>query len=165
MKILDFFRRARQELPQAPADEGELADWSIVSAVNRETGEAAVFRVRFDKPRRDDLCTLTTAIVIRWPYETGDQMPPEPVNAAQLAFEEALDPMSSSATSELVHVSTGMGEKEWIYYARDRDEFMSLLNELLAEHPAYPLEIEFYEDPEWQVWADMVASIRKRTAE
>jgi hypothetical protein len=30
---------------------------------------------------------------------------------------------------------TGMGLKEWTFYARDRDLFMAQLNELLQGHP------------------------------
>ena len=137
-----------------------MTDWSIVSAQNPETGDVAVFRVRFAKPDRPDLASLVWAIVIQWPYESDQQMPPAEVNTAQQTFEAALDPLASSSHSELVHVSTGMGLKEWIFYARTREEFMDELNELLAGHPRYPLDIEFFEDPGWEVWEDMVKNLR-----
>jgi len=140
--------------------DAEPSDWSIVSARNPETGQVAVFRVRFSKPDRPDLASLVWAIVIQWPYESDQQMPPAEVNAAQQAFEAALDPLASSSQSELVHVSTGMGLKEWIFYARTREEFMNELNELLSGHPRYPIEIEFFEDPGWEVWEDMVKDLR-----
>ena len=135
-------------------------DWSIVSAQNPETGQTAVFRVRFSKPDRQDLASLVWAIVIRWPYES-DEMPPAEVNVAQQSFEEALDPLASSRHSELVHVSTGMGLKEWIFYARTREEFMGELNELLSGHPGYPLDIEFFEDPNWEIWDGEVKDLRR----
>lgn len=140
--------------------------WTIVSAENPETGQAAVFRVRFAKPDRPDLSSLVWAIVIQWPYESDDarQMPPREISAAQQTLEEALDPLASSPHSELVHVSTGMGLKEWIFYARTREEFMTQLNELLAGHPRYPIDIEFFDDPKWEVWEDMVKDLRQRTA-
>lgn len=138
----------------------EPNDWRIVTARNPETGEGAVFRARFSKPSRPDLASLVWAILIHWPYESDEPMPPAEVNQAQLRFEEALDPLASSGHSELVHVSTGMGLKEWIYYARTREQFLDELNALLAGHPRYPIEIEFVEDPTWNVWADMVKDLR-----
>jgi hypothetical protein len=134
--------------------------WKIISARNPETADHAVFRARFAKPDRPDLASLVWAIVIQWPYD-GDAMPPAEVNAAQQRFEEALDPLASSGHSELAHVSTGMGLKEWIFYARTREEFMAALNGLLSGHPRYPLDIEFFEDPEWEIWQDMVKDLRR----
>ncbi|HEY0140200.1 MAG TPA: DUF695 domain-containing protein [Thermoanaerobaculia bacterium] len=142
-------------------DQADPAEWSMVTARKPETGQVAVFRVRFAKPARPDLPSLVWAIVIEWPYD-GDQMPPAEVNAAQQRFEQAADPLASSTHSELVHVSTGMGMKEWIFYARTREQFMKELNELLSGHPRYPLDIEFLEDPAWQVWEDAVKDLRRR---
>lgn len=88
--------------------------------------------------------------------------PPAEVNAAQQRFEAALAPLAPSSHSELVHVSTGMGLKEWVFYARSREEFMGELNELLSGHPEYPIEIHFYEDPAWEVWEDLVKDLRGR---
>jgi hypothetical protein len=131
----------------------------MVTARNPETGQVAVFRARFAKPARPDLASLVWAIVIQWPYD-GNQMPPAEVNAAQQSFEQAVDPLASSTHSELVHVSTGMGMKEWIFYARTREQFMDELNQLLSGHPRYPLDVEFLEDPNWEVWEDMVKDLR-----
>ena len=137
------------------------SDWKIVSMQNPETAEKAVFRARFAKPDRPDLASLVWAIVIRWPYE-GEAMPPAEVSAAQQNFEDAVDPLAESTHSELVHVSTGMGLKEWIFYARTREEFMAELNALLSGQPRYPLDIEFFEDPGWEVWEDAVRDLRDR---
>src|SRR5215203_2148646 len=137
-----------------------MSDWSIVPLQNPETGQMAVFRVRFSKPSRPDLASLAWAIVIQWPYDSDQPMPPADVNAAQQSFEEALDPLASSSHSELVQVSTGNGLKRWIFYARSREEFMAELNELLSGHPRYPLDIEFFEDPRWELWEDMVKDLR-----
>ena len=135
--------------------------WKIISAHNPETAEKAVFRARFEKPDRTDVASLVWAIVIGWPYD-GNAMPPAEVNAAQQRFEEAIDPLASSSHSELVHISTGKGLKEWIFYAHTREEFMAELNALLSGHPRYPLDIEFFEDPDWEVWEDMVKDLRER---
>lgn len=138
-----------------------MTDWSIVSLQDPETGQMTVFRVRFSKPDRPDLASLVWAIMIQWPYDSDQQMPPAEVNAAQQSFEEALDPLASSSHSELVQVSTGNGLKRWIFYARSREEFMAELNELLSGHPRYPLDIEFFEDPRWELWEQMVEDLQR----
>ncbi len=45
---------------------------------------------------------------------------------------------------------TGAGHKEWRYYAADADAFVEALNASLEGHPTYPLEIEMFDDAEWQ---------------
>lgn len=44
---------------------------------------------------------------------------------------------------------TGNGTREWRYYTYDTDEFMAKLNAGLGGHPAYPLHIQLFSDPEW----------------
>jgi hypothetical protein len=73
-----------------------------------------------------------------------------------LSFERALDELSmANGQSFLMNVGTGVGLREWLYYAKDRDRFMKRFNELLAGHEPYPLKIEFYDDPAWKVWVDL----------
>lgn len=54
-----------------------------------------------------------------------------------------------------MNISTGFGVREWCYYTKDRNEFIQRFNALLTGHQRYPLEIEFYDDPEWKVWHDL----------
>ena len=39
--------------------------------------------------------------------------------------------------------------KELVYYIGDREAFVASFNEELAGQPRYPLQIEFFDDPEW----------------
>jgi hypothetical protein len=164
MRLLEFLRGRRSDtLVGAPEDlVARPEDWSVVTLRNEESGRAAVLRVRFEKPARRDLALLRTAIVVQWPYPDTNPMPPAEINEQQRQFERALDPLMPSELSELVHVSTGVGLKEWIFYARDSATFMLRFNELLEGQPAYPLNIEFYDDPEWRVWADLVRPLQAR---
>jgi len=43
----------------------------------------------------------------------------------------------------------GHGLREFVFYVADRDQFLAELNEHLASHPRYPLDIKFYEDESW----------------
>jgi len=164
MKLLRFLRGRREQTNAiAPEDlEPKPKDWSIVTLRNESSGEVAVMRVRFERPSRGDISNLRAAIVVKWPYSDLSQMPAQVENERQLLFERALDPLAPSEISELVHVSTGMGLKEWIFYATSSEAFMERFNQLLSGFPAFPIEIEFYDDPEWQVWADMVGPLRAR---
>lgn len=129
----------------------------------------ALFRVRHLRPSRADLAAFVHAIVIRWRYAASDEraphrlgpgFPDNTVNQAQLQFEGALDPLScENDDAELMCVTTGMGQKEWVYYARDRDGFMARLNALLAGHAPFPVEINFYDDAEWNIWGGILKRI------
>ena len=164
MKLLRFLRGGgRPRATGASAPELDLDAWRIVRLHNDETREGAVMRVRFSKPERRDIASLQTAIVAKWAYESVNSMPTPEVRAEQAEFERALDPLAPGESSELVHVSTGMGLKEWIFYAASSESFMRRFNELLTGHPAYPVEIELYDDPDWRVWADLVEPLRERT--
>jgi hypothetical protein len=158
-----FSRRPRITRLTEDSVQKDLEAWRIITAHNPVLGETAIFRIRMSRPARADLITLTSAIVIQWPYEPASGMPPKPVNQQHLDFERALDPLScENDNSELVQVTTGGGLKEWIYYARSRELFMARMNELLEAHPPYPLQIEFYDDPKWEVWGDTVRSLQAK---
>jgi len=159
---MGFFGRVfgRRSTDAASALDRELADWRIVDAHNAAAGERAIFRIRMAKPARKDLDYLVTAAVIKWPYQ--GQMPPADVNQQQLAFEKAIDPLTSEGGSELMQVATGMSLKEWIFYARSADAFMARLNTLLSGRPRYPIEVEFHDDPAWQMWSQTLATLKAR---
>ncbi|WP_376711953.1 DUF695 domain-containing protein [Shewanella profunda] len=48
-----------------------------------------------------------------------------------------------------VYSATGNNLKEFAFYIADREHFMVNFNHALHGHPAYPIEINFYEDNEW----------------
>ncbi len=45
--------------------------------------------------------------------------------------------------------ATGNNLKEFVFYIANREQFMMNFNKALKGHPAYPIEINFYEDKEW----------------
>jgi Family of unknown function (DUF695) len=160
MSLFDRFRSQRRQEADRRQEtlQDELEDWRIVKAHNEASGELAIFRIRMAKPSRPDIASFGTAVVITWRFQ--GQVPRADVNQRQLAFERALDPLSMEGEAELVQVTTGMNRKEWLYYVQSSDAFMARLNALLADHPRYPIEIEFHEDPEWHLWRDIVDSLK-----
>ena len=138
------------------------AQWSIVRAVNETAAEAAVIRIRTDRPSEPK--NLRSAIEISWPYTSDSPFPAPTDNQQMIAFEEAIDELASeNGHSELVQVSTGNGVKEWLFYSADQSRFMQRMNELLKGHPVYPLQIEFYEDPDWQIWSETISALDQRS--
>ena len=157
--LVKFLKKlfGRDNDSEMPAD--ELNHWVMAEAKNDEA--TVVYRLRTTKPPLADIGSYGTAISIRWSYDGGDSgMPSSEVNAQQLVFEEATEELAMyNGYSFLMLVSTGVGYKEWVFYAKDRSEFMSRLNAVLKRHPEYPLKIEFYDDAEWKIWNDIVSII------
>ena len=164
MNWLKRIHRAKE--PVRPEDlEDELRDWEIVTVENKEQQSRAIIRLRVRKPPIPDGRAFACAIEISWPFDGMDGFPPDEVNQEQLAFEGALDDLSGmNGFSELVQVSTGMGRKEWLYYTSDQERFMRDFNSLLAGHDPYPIQINFYEDPNWQLWSEVVEAVQSKNA-
>ncbi|HKE84410.1 MAG TPA: DUF695 domain-containing protein [Vicinamibacterales bacterium] len=163
---MNWFTRIRRAKEPGDRDaiEAELRDWRIVTIENREQQSRATIRLRVRKPPIPDGRVFGCAVEISWPYD-GSDYPDSEVNQQQLAFEAALDDLSGmNGFSELVQVSTGMGKKEWLYYTSDRERFMRDFNALLDGHDPYPIQITFHEDPNWQLWSDVVEAVQSKTS-
>ena len=77
-------------------------------------------------------------------------MPPQAVNNSMIGLEDALETIKGDGQIyEMAYTATGNDLKEFVYYISDRDSFMKNFNKALSGQPRYPLEINFYEDPEW----------------
>lgn len=90
--------------------------------------------------------------VISWRYDRTENngMPSSSVNGRMIDLEKAIDNIQENKLCFQVYGKTGNGLKELAYYIGDRDEFMKALNVALANHPRYPLDIEFFNDPDWR---------------
>ncbi len=128
-----------------------MAKTGFIARVEHADGSEALFRYFHPKP--DDWHAYPEEISISWNYP-GGAMPDEEVRTAMDELEEALDPLldGNGSRATLALVITGLGVREWVYYARDYPDFMSGLNELLADRPHFPIEIIHSSDPEWRYW-------------
>lgn len=52
-------------------------------------------------------------------------------------------------TAVLTMVTTGRGEREFVFYVRSSDEFMRHLSQIPQEKSRYPIEIHMMEDHDW----------------
>ena len=129
-------------------------------------GLPVIYRFINQAPTDAKRKALPWLTVISWRYDgsANNGMPPKLVNEQMVALESALESrVVSNDFCEHAVSRTGSNLKELIYYVHDRDEFMKKLNEALTEHDSYPIEIEFFEDPEWEEFETTRADFKKRT--
>lgn len=99
-----------------------------------------------------------------WNYDgsSNNGMPPGAVNEKMIMLEEVIENMLlGEGLAQHAYSRTGNGLKELVYYISDRTEFMSAFNDALGEHPRYPIEIKFYNDPEWEDLRKLLEEFRR----
>lgn len=103
-------------------------------------------------PSIDTQKRLTSLTVVSWKYDgsANNGMPTKGINQKMLVLEDALnDTLEKTNLYYHAYSRTGNNLKEFVYYSKGMDVFMSLLNETLQSHESYPIDIAFYEDTEW----------------
>ena len=113
-------------------------------------------------PSQADQALFCHLIIIKWIYEPNDfGMPDVAVHRRMNQFEDALESGTEKRQLAFQAASlTGLGTKEWRYYAADADEFMKSLNADLTGHEPYPLRIEMFHDPEWAALRELKSGKR-----
>ncbi len=147
--------------------------WSVLQSVaaaenvyftaqGKQAGKPVIYRGMEKVPTGQKESDYPTLINIYWPFEANanNGMPETQTNADQIKFEDALEQLDQNGVSHLMLVVTGNGRKEWIWYVKDEEEWMSKFNALLAGHPVYPIEIEISEEPTWSTYHDFVAGMK-----
>ena len=100
---------------------------------------------------------LSTLIVISWLFESSDGtgLPTENVLNEMEDFESLLDEaLIEKGTARLMTVFTGEGVREWQFYTDDEEFFLRKFNEAMEGKPVLPLEIEAFEDENWDSYTD-----------
>ena len=124
-------------------------DWEICEGVI--DGARHVIRMRATLPSDADQHLFNKLIIVHWLYH-GDEsgLPDTDTHRLIVEFEDALDAGTERKGVAFQVLSlTGASQREWRYYATSADEFIESLNNDLRGHPAYPLEIESFLDPDW----------------
>jgi hypothetical protein len=126
------------------SDEGEL-----------ENGLPFTLRYREDLPDEREIKKLNTLIVVSWLFEAADGtgLPTDEVLDQMEDFENLLDDaLVEKGTARLMTVFTGEGVREWQFYTDDEEFFIRKFNEAMEGRPVLPLEIEAFEDENWDAY-------------
>ncbi len=117
-----------------------------------ENGFPVIVRFVNEIPEQELITKMRWFTVISWKYNGSEKngMPPDSINNRMIELEKALDStFEKNRICKHAFNRTGNNLKEFNYYISDRDKFMVQFNKALAKHKPYPIEINFYEDPDW----------------
>jgi len=74
-------------------------------------------------------------------------------------FEDRLvEAVEHDKSSVLAAVVTGRGEREFVFFVRNPQEFIGRLSAMPQEAERYPIEIHLNEDPDWLYFHDLAAN-------
>jgi len=140
-----------------------IAENVYFTAQGEQNGKPVIYRSLEAVPENQKELDFPNLINIYWPFEVdvNNGMPDSKSNDNQIAFEDAIESLDKNGVSHLVLVVTGNGRKEWIWYVKDVDSWLTQLNELLKNHDVYPIEIEIEQDPDWSTYHDFVSGVKE----
>ena len=128
--------------------------WSIDGG-KLENGLPFTIRFREDLPDEKAIKKLRMLVVVSWSFESadGNGMPnDEEINLME-NFEDLIDEsLVDKGTGRLMTVFTGEGVREWQFYTDDEEFFMQKFNEALEGAEIFPLDIEVFEDENWEAY-------------
>ncbi|NUN70943.1 MAG: DUF695 domain-containing protein [Bacteroidetes bacterium] len=135
--------------------------WGTATSKNDETGRVIIFRYVNEFDAGFDRATQPVRAIIVWKYKGINGMPLPKERERMDAMEDFLGPVvEAGGFSTLALVSTGEDLREWIYYGRSEEEFLSRLNQALGAQPPFPIEIHIAEDPKWSNYQEFVDGLR-----
>ena len=139
-----------------------IAENLYFTAQGEQDGKPVIYRSLERVPENQKESDYPNLINIYWPYDVdaNNGMPDPTTNDNQITFEDAIESLDQNGISHLMLVVTGNGRKEWIWYVKDVESWMNQLNEKLAGHDVYPIEIEIDQDPEWSTYHNFVAGVK-----
>jgi Family of unknown function (DUF695) len=131
------------------------------TATGEEAGSVVIYRYRQNRPVGANCLAYPNALRVIWPYDASvrNGMPPTDDNELQVGFEDAIEHLGEAPHGYLMLVFTGNGRKEWLFYVGNIEGWMLSLNESLAEHYPYPLEIENWSDAAWETWRNFADNV------
>ncbi len=131
----------------------DLDDPKGVIGRSYKDGLPVIWKFVNEAPSVDTRKALKWLTVISWEYDGSENngMPEKALNERMVQLEDAIeDGVVATGFCEHAISKTGCNLKELIYYIHDRDAFLESLNVALRAHERYPIEITFYEDPDWK---------------
>jgi len=136
--------------------------WATAISTGVHNGRKIFFRYAKEFGATFDRVSQPIRIIIVWKYKSEGGQPFTEDHQLMNLLEDALESVLKDwGFATLALVSTGEGLREWIYYAKSEDEFMSRLNYAFCGMPAFPIEIHTASDPNWDVYEKFKAGVRE----
>jgi hypothetical protein len=134
--------------------------WSLAEGV-LENGNPFLLKFRDYFPSEEKQLKYCFLIEITWRYEnSGGGMPDEITLDKMHDFEVLVDDgIGVEEYSLLMSSITGDNKKFWHFYTFDSDLFLDKLNEVLIGYEILPLEIEIFQDEEWNAYKELVGGV------
>jgi hypothetical protein len=134
--------------------------WATAESRDEGSGKVIIFRYAQKLRPSVDRSLQPHRVIIVWRYDSESGQPAVGERQRMDEMEDLLGPVvESGGLATLVLVSTGDGLREWTYYARSEESFMSGLNDALAGRPPYPIEIHIADDPGWDTYGRFAAGV------
>jgi len=131
-------------------------DWAIAEG---HTGEYP-YQVRFRKlPRTFDCSGHTKRLNVFWSMASSSNkgMATTDELGRLHVFEERLvNAVEYDGSAILAAVLTGRGEREFVYYVHDAQDFVARLSNMPHEAERYPIELHAADDPEWEYYKSII---------
>jgi hypothetical protein len=140
-----------------PSDE-----WTLASG---ETENGLMFtRFRSGQPSDADRELFNKLVLVRWSFECreGSGLP---TNEAMAAMDEFEDRILEASDAEKwwgsgVAIVTRDGTREWRFYTPDVPSFLQEFSEALRGLGPYPLELQAFDDPDWDGFDEIRAMMK-----
>lgn len=113
--------------------------------------EDAVF-IRALRVPPEDRQRYPALVIAAWPYDLDEEkgLPDKKTYEQMHGFQEAVHAaLKESGVGVEAASLLGRGVKEWRYYATEPQAFLEVFNQALAALPEFPIEMQSYDDPDW----------------
>jgi hypothetical protein len=128
-----------------------VSDWRV--AERSAPDGAFLVRSRTVLPDAGGRAGLPVAVRAAWLFGDGDQ---QAEVQAMIRWEDALVAAAEAGGwAALAAVVTGAAAREWLFYARERDEWAM---EAEAAAPGAPVTCRYWDDPTWKAAAELAGS-------
>jgi hypothetical protein len=136
--------------------------WATAISTNEHNDRKIMFRYAKELRPTFDRASQPIRFIIVWRYQSESGQPIADDYRRMNMLEDALESvLKQDGFATLALVSTGEGLREWTYYARSENEFMSRLNYAFAGMPAFPIEIHPAYDPGWDVYEQFKTGVKE----
>lgn len=136
--------------------------WSIAEGKYND-GKPYIIRFLEFYPTEEEQEKYHLLIEITWAYEESNSsgMPDQETYDKMNLFEDVLSKeIEPQEFCLFVLTFTGAGKKIWQVYSTDIDLFMDKLNESMTDKEVLPLQIEGFQDKEWNGYKEFIGLVQ-----